>query len=75
MFFLVSNQARGLRAAAKGQSLNFVMPPLAPFFDRLSRGLRACTHKSRLSDNRWLMSALPPKAEIKRGGSHVRLVP
>jgi hypothetical protein len=25
---------------------------------------RACTHKSRLSGNRWLMSALPPKAAV-----------
>ena len=26
---------------------------------------RACTHKSRLFGNRWLMSALPPKADIR----------
>src|SRR5262245_39763652 len=31
--------------------------------------------KSQLYGNRWLMSALPPKADIDRRNSHVRFVP
>ena len=31
--------------------------------------------RSQLYGNRWLMSALPPKADIDRRDSHVRFVP
>jgi hypothetical protein len=37
--------------------------------------MEAATHKLRLFGNRWLMSALPPEAGIRRSGCDVRLVP
>ena len=36
---------------------------------------RASTHKSRLFGNRWLMSALPPEADIDQTIVDVRFVP
>jgi len=33
------------------------------------------THKLRLFGNRWLMYALPPKADIRQMGRNVRFVP
>ena len=35
----------------------------------------ACTHRSRLDADRWLMSALPPKADKARTCRDVRFVP
>ena len=38
-------------------------------------GRTLITHKLHLFGNRWLMSALPPKADIRRLGCDVRFVP
>ena len=40
-----------------------------------SCGYRTCPHKLRLFGNRWLMSALPPIADIRRLVSDVGFVP
>ena len=59
------------------------MEPIRRNFDSLSGASlnlscevsRACTHKLRLFGNRWLMSALPPIADIGRRARDVRFVP